>query len=193
MSIIGGILGLGMRGALWGAKTAGRGILGASRGLVEGTVSAGYGLAGKKMPEYLGRGVGAKAGAWVGSTGIPGAAQFTAGFAEGTGRQTLRMGGNLARDVGTIAHGTGAALFKPAVNSPVPYVMRGGAQWALATGAIGAGAALGYRDVAQQRRIGRVHPYGHMDELSHDGHPPNMPRQDMGATGDLVLALNNMR
>jgi len=91
----------------------------------------------------------------------------------------------------------GSRAFKRAprdLANPLGFEMKRGARWALGLGALGVGAGLGARDAQQQRRIGAVYPQGQMRELTYDAVPNVQPgADDLGATGDLVFALNNLR
>ncbi len=67
------------------------------------------------------------------------------------------------------------------------------AKWAVGLGALGVGAGLGYGDFARGERMG-MPTYNRMQELSYGGWDTPSPLQDdLGATGDLVFALNNLK
>ncbi len=101
---------------------------------------------------------------------------------------TYRMGGRLARRM-FVETPASATWYNPA-----GIQLTRGSKWAVGLGALGVGGALGYRDFARGERIG-LPEYNRMQELSYGGRdmPSPLESDDLGATGDLVLALNNLK
>ncbi len=183
MSIVGGLF--------KGAAAIGKGALWGGRAITESAVGLGFGLAGKTTPKMASTTIGSNFGEWLGGSFLPKAGGLAAGTTYGAAKTGAQIGTLGFRAGAPMAKGLGKALFRPdASNFPLPYTMRSGAKWAVGLGALGLGAGLGLKDGYQQARLGTVHPQGQMNEMSYDA---VTKRQDLGASGDLVLALNNMR
>ena len=201
---LGSILGWAGRTAFKGAAFAGKQAYRGARyatefgaGFTEGTVNAARGVAGMGAVNTL-AGAAQTGGAAAGGrlAGHWGTALRTGGsFAAGT-TSVARAPAGLAMGAGRlISRGfmqDPAGGFGTTLNNPLGILAKRGTKWAVGLGALGVGAGLGAREGAMQRRMGHVTPYGHMPQLDYDA-VPNAPRQDMGATGDLVFALNNLR
>ena len=125
--------------------------------------------------------------------GVAGAA----GRAGNIAGRTAWHAGTAVGGAGLVAGRVGARAFRQVprdLANPLGFEMKRGARWAVGLGALGVGTGLGYRDYQQQRRVGTVYPQGQLRELGYDA-VPNVPEgtNDLGATGDLVFALNNLR
>ena len=120
------------------------------------------------------------------------AASHNAGAA--AGKTAARAGIDFGLAAAGTAHSIGSKVFQRtnmSVMHPLGFKERKGLTPMFIGGGIAAGAFVGLRDQRQVDRMGYVYNQGTMDQLSYDGTPQHS--NTMGATGDLVFALNKLR
>jgi len=205
--VVGRILGAVGRGT-WGmGKFAVGGAIRTARapaefaaGMTQGAANIGRRVTGQQAIDPLSR-VARTRGAALGERLVsPGAMMGAAGVVGTTANVAARTAmhtGTAIGGAGLVAGRMGARAFRQVprdLANPLGFEMKRGARWALGLGALGVGTGLGYRDYQQQRRVGTVYPQGQLRELGYDA-VPNVQQgaNDLGATGDLVFALNNLR
>ncbi len=205
--LFGGIIGGAAKGTLAAGKLAGRGAYHASRfgvettaGMAQGAANIGRRAMGRQPIDMLSSAAqtgGARFGARIVSNqnlGRMGHAAGTAGMVAG---RTAYHAGTAIGGAGLMAGRVGSKAFNVVprtLPNPLGLEMKRGARWAVGLGALGIGGGFGYRDYQRQRRMGTVYPQGQMRELDYDA-VPNVQQgaNDLGATGDLVFAMNNLR
>ena len=185
---------LGGRAIKGGFKSAGRagintaaGIAGETTSVGRGTLSGNLGHGLGESLNILGGGVAKGAGGLAKGAirGTPGAAADIAGTAAGAKRVLDRGFREAPRDI-----------FNPLGREMKPWAKAG-----VIGGALGAAGVMGMRDMETRETMNRVRNprVQNPSMLEQTGRSPQQPHerprhaQDLGATGDLVHALHNMR